>query len=114
IAYRFVKGTKATLGFTQFPATCIIELDGVFSGPTNNFYRAVWKTLIDENIPHTFHWGKIFEADGPHIRRMYSDEKVNRWLMARKQVLGDDATRKVFTNALLRKWELDKEEGLAV
>jgi hypothetical protein len=114
IAYRFVKGTKATLGFTRFPATCIVELDGVFSGPTNNFYRACWKALIEENIPHSFHWGKIFDADGSHIRHMYTDEAVNKWLLARKTILSDAATRKVFTNALLRKWQLDKEDGLAV
>lgn len=114
IAYRFVKGTKATLGFTRFPATCIVELDGVFSGPTNNFYRACWKALIEENIPHSFHWGKIFDADRSHIRHMYTDEAVNKWLLARKTILSDAATRKVFTNALLRKWQLDKEDGLAV
>lgn len=113
-AYRFVKGTKATLGFTRFSATCIIELDGVFSGPTNNFYRAFWKALIDQNIPHTFHWGKIFEADGAHIRKMYSDENVNRWLLARKQILEEETCRKVFTNALMKRWELDKTDGLVV
>jgi FAD/FMN-containing dehydrogenase len=111
-AYRFVKGTAATLGFTRFSVTCIIELDGVFSGPTNHFYQAFWKALIKENIPHTFHWGKIFEADDAHLRHMYSDKSVNQWLMARKQILEEESCRKVFTNALMRHWQLDRSDGL--
>jgi FAD/FMN-containing dehydrogenase len=111
-AYRFVKGTRATLGFTRFPATCVIELDGVFSGPTNRFYGAVSNALLTENIPHTFHWGKIFEADSKRIRKMYTDQAVRQWLSARMQVLQDRDTRKVFTNALLRQWALDNSDGL--
>jgi hypothetical protein len=30
-AFRFVKQSKALLGFTKFPITCVVELDGVFS-----------------------------------------------------------------------------------
>ena len=55
---RFVKKSDATLAFTEFDHTCVVELDGVESAITRNFYEVVWHELIAWNIPHTFHWVK--------------------------------------------------------
>jgi len=106
-AYRFVKGSTATLGFTQFKPTCIIELDGVHSRETDVFYRAFQDELNAQNIPHSFHWGKIFDADEAQIRKMYSDKKVDDWLKARNAVLENSETKTVFTNDIMRQWGLD-------
>jgi hypothetical protein len=59
VACRYVKGTKALMGFTKFPLTCILELDGVESRTSRNFFEKVWNRLEELNIPYTLHWGKI-------------------------------------------------------
>ncbi len=105
-AYRFVKKSDAKLAFTRFDYTCILELDGVFSDTTRNFYTAVWKRLDDENIPYTFHWGKINELYPERISRMYGED-ANTWIAARNKLL-DEQCRKVFSNELLQQWGLDK------
>jgi hypothetical protein len=103
-AYRFVKGSKATLAFTRFDQTCIFELDGVFSDRTYKFYNEAWKLLEAEGIPFTFHWGKVNDMDETRVRRMYGTA-VDTWINARNTLLDEDC-RKVFSNALVRQWGL--------
>ncbi|MEP6748564.1 MAG: FAD-binding protein [Bacteroidota bacterium] len=105
-AFRFIKKTKATLGFTRFNFTCILELDGAFSDTTMNFYRAVWQRLDDEKIPYTVHWGKVNELNSDRIKNMYGTD-ADSWIAARNKLL-DKASMKVFTNSLLQQWGLDK------
>ena len=105
-SYRYVKKSKATLGFTRFDFTCILELDGSFSDATTHFYRAVWKRLDEEQIPYTVHWGKVNELNFDRISRMYGND-ANTWIAARNKLL-DAESRKVFTNPLLQEWGLDK------
>jgi hypothetical protein len=105
-SYRYVKKSKATLGFTRFDFTCILELDGSFSDATTHFYRAVWKRLDEEQIPYTVHWGKVNELNFDKISRMYGND-ANTWIAARNKLL-DAESRKVFTNPLLQEWGLDK------
>lgn len=105
-AYRFIKKSQATLAFTHFDYTCILELDGAYSDATKNFYQLVWQRLDDENIPFSFHWGKMNELDFDRINRMYG-EKATAWMAARNLLL-DAQSRKVFTNPLLTQWGLDK------
>ncbi len=106
-AYRYVKKSKATLAFTRFDFTCILELDGAFSNATMNFYRAVWKKLENEQIPFTVHWGKMNELNFEKITRMYGKDSVEAWIAARNKLLDVDC-RKVFTNPILTQWGLDK------
>jgi hypothetical protein len=105
-AYRFIKRSNATLAFTRFDYTCVLELDGAFSDTTYAFYTAAWKTLEDNGIPFTFHWGKVNELDFGRIKNMYGAD-ADAWIAARNQLLDAD-TRKVFTNTTLQKWGLDK------
>lgn len=105
-AYRFIKKSKATLAFTRYEFTCILELDGAFSDTTNNFYHAFWKRLDEEKIPFTSHWGKMNELDFDRIHRMYGND-ADAWIAARNKLLDKDSL-KVFTNPLLRQWGLDK------
>ncbi|CAN5618589.1 hypothetical protein BH10BAC3_BH10BAC3_39410 [soil metagenome] len=106
-AFRFVKQTKATLGFTRFDHTCVFELDGAFSSDTSNFFREVWKRLDEENISYTTHWGKVNELDFDKINKMYGSSNVDAWIEARNKLLDAD-TMKVFTNPLMKQWGLDK------
>lgn len=86
LAFRFVKTSTATIGFTQFtPATCVIELDGVFSEQTMAFYKAVWDELEKQNIPYTVHWGKMCELNQVRLKKMYGD-KIDHWKAARNKL----------------------------
>jgi hypothetical protein len=105
-AFRFVKKTKATLGFTSFNHTCVFELDGAFSSETERFYREVWKRLEEEKIPHTAHWGKVNELDFEKINKMYG-ANVDAWIEARNKLL-DAASLQAFTNPIMKQWGLDK------
>jgi hypothetical protein len=105
-AYRFVKRSTATLAFTRFDHTCVLELDATFSDETKVFYTKVWRLLEKEGIPFTFHWGKINELDFTRIKNMYG-ASADSWISARNQLLDSDS-RKVFTNGILQQWGLDK------
>ena len=105
-AFRFVKKSRATLGFTRFDFTCILELDGIFSKKTVDFYQAVWDRLEKDNIPFTLHWGKMNNMNSDQIKRMYGKD-ADAWMAARNKLLDKDAL-KAFTNPLLTQWGLDK------
>ncbi len=104
-AYRFIKKSKATLAFTRFEFTCVLELDGAFSKATQNYYTRVWNRLEEEGIPFTFHWGKMNELDPQRIENMYGDDAI-AWVRARNKLL-DKPSLKVFSNPLLAQWGLD-------
>jgi FAD/FMN-containing dehydrogenase len=94
---RYVRGTGATLGFTRFPRTCIIEVDGSASTRMAGFQQLVWAEFAKSGIPHTFHWGKTFPADAARLRQSYGGA-VDQWLAARRTLLAPDA-RRVFSSA---------------
>jgi hypothetical protein len=107
LALRFVKGTEALLGFTRFPKTCILELDGVDSKTSRDFFEKVWNRLEALSIPYTVHWGKInFHLNPQRVRAMYGDAAVNKWIASRNSLLDAD-TRKVFTNKFMEQCGLD-------
>jgi len=107
LALRYVKGTKAMLGFTRYEKTCILELDGVESTAARSFYQKLWDRLESKNIPYTLHWGKMnFNLDPQRIRKMYGNAAVDTWINCRHSLL-DEAERKVFNNAFLKRCGLD-------
>lgn len=104
-AFRFVKQTTATLGFTQFPHTCIVEFDSFEAPGTWRFYTALWKALEDGGIPFTFHWGKVNNLDGERVRKMYGT-KIDDWMAARRTLLSNDMLH-CFTNEFMTNIGLD-------
>ena len=105
-AYRFVKQSKATLAFTQFDPTCVVELDGVQSDLTWNFYRSVWDEFWSQRIPYTFHWGKINNLDDQKLRDAYGTSR-DSWVRARNSLL-PAASLSVFNSASLTNLGLDE------
>ena len=104
---RWVKKTPALLGFTRFPVTCVVELDGVTSALTDAFLQRLWDRLDEMRIAYTMHWGKVnFGLTEARVRTMYGGG-VDTWLRARQQLL-DAPTRAVFTNAFMHQCGLDK------
>lgn len=108
LACRFVKGTKATLGFTKFEHTCVLEMDGVDAEVSRSFFREVWHKLETAGIPFTLHWGKLnFVLTEPLIRKMYGDANVDAWISCRHALM-DETCRKVFSNDFMFQCGLDK------
>ena len=105
-AYRFVKKSSATMAFTRFDYTCVLELDAAFSDQTYDFYNAVWSEMEKEGIPFSFHWGKINQLDINRITNMYG-ANAQAWMKAGTKLLDADC-QKVFTNATLKQWGLDQ------
>ncbi|MGI9546572.1 MAG: FAD-binding protein [Flavobacteriaceae bacterium] len=99
-AMRFVKGTKATLGFTRFPITCVMELDAMDCNAARAFYKTILSRLESEGIPHTLHWGKVnYMIDSGKLNEMYGDN-VNKWKDARNSLL-EPEVQEVFNNQFM-------------
>jgi len=107
VAVRFVKGTKATLGFTRFEHTCVIEMDGLDIEGNHRAFGNVITRLIDNNIPCSIHWGKLNSPlDADRVTIMYGDAAVQSWKQSREKLLSAE-TRAVFTNDFMKKCGLD-------
>lgn len=100
ITLRFVKGTKALLGFTKFKTTCVMEIDGINTEKTKEYANKVWKKIEDAGIPFTMHWGKFNSYLTPaRVKNMYG-ANVQKWIDCREALL-NPKVRKVFTNDFL-------------
>ncbi len=114
LSLRYVKGTQATLGFTKFPNTCVLEMDGVDGQAARDFFETIWNKFEQEGIAYTLHWGKInFNLNENRIKNMYGPSMVQSWIDARNQLL-DAAALPVFTNKFIEKCGLDKIQGVIV
>ena len=100
VGLRYVGPSSATLGFTRYAPTCVVELDGVDGDRIRRFFRRAWAELVAQGIDHTLHWGKVHELDAAAVRRSYGDTAVDAWLAARRQLLSPKA-REVFASPLL-------------
>jgi hypothetical protein len=111
VAMRFVKGTKATLGFTHFEHTVVFEMDGIDSEITRSFFQNVWENMESQKIPYTLHWGKLnFILNEKRVFDMYGKDRVDAWKKARETLLKPEV-RDVFTNAFMKQCGLDKPAG---
>ena len=107
-ALRYTLPTRATLGFSRHaPRTCIVEVDGPLSDRMRDFQRAVWQGLRDSQIPHTYHWGKMFPLDATLARRTYG-AAVDNWTSARRELLTTPELQRAFTNPMLQGLQLDQ------
>ncbi|MFD2914094.1 FAD-binding protein [Psychroserpens luteus] len=111
-ALRFVKQTKATIGFTKFPITCMIEIDGVLWKKTRKimsleeYSRRMIEVLKSNNIPFTIHWGKSNDWGFPDlVSHMYGNE-AEKWKEQRKKLLSNEM-QNLFSNEFLRTINLD-------
>ncbi len=103
ISTRYVKGTRATLGFTRFPTTCVLELDGVNTKKVRDYVNRVLAALEGQGIPFTLHWGKYNDfLTRTRVRAMYGDAAIHSWQDARSDLFESDAAARVFDNAFLR------------
>jgi hypothetical protein len=104
-AFRYIKGTEATLGFNRFATTCIMEMDGAYSSRSLAYCHAIWDRLQAENIAFTCHWGKQTSLNPGRIAYMYGQAAVDSWKTARLSLLSTAAVP-VFTNPITQAWGL--------
>jgi hypothetical protein len=104
---RFVKQSGATMAFTKFPVTCMLEIDGLNWDPKTdnlislqNFCTRIIEVLQANNIPFTLHWGKNADWSYPGlIQHMYGDN-AQQWKEYRSALLRKE-TAAIFSNDFL-------------
>lgn len=112
VGIRWVKGTDATLGFTKFPITCVIELDGVDIPQTHAFYNLFWQSLEQEPVKFTLHWGKINHyINQTNLSNMYAQSSIDDWIRVRNMLLPTTALKDCFKNKYIETMGLDKVVG---
>ncbi len=93
LSMRFVKGTEATLGFTKFDTTCILEVDGIpWKGNQNmisleDFLAEVIKSFKENNINFTLHWGKNAPWSFPNLIDIMYGDADDEWKDMRSVLL---------------------------
>jgi len=115
-AMRFVKQSKATLAFTKFPVTCMLEIDGVLWNKSGKimslteFSRRMIEVLKQNNIPFTIHWGKNSDWTFPNlVNHMFDASKINEWKACRSALLSGDMAE-LFSNQFLKDIDLADRE----
>lgn len=112
-ALRFVKQTKATIGFTKFPITCMIEIDGLQWKKTRKiisleqYCTLMIEALKVNNIPFTLHWGKNSNWAYPDLVKHMFGTASEQWVEQRKKLLSPEM-QMLFSNGFLNMVKLDK------
>lgn len=106
LGIRFVKGSEATLAFTKYPLTCIVEMDGLRWEDTKNiislkaFEKALFDDLKRQGINFTLHWGKNTAWDYPGLIDYMFDTKDDEWVTIRSKLLSKQMCD-IFSNDFL-------------
>jgi len=106
IAVRFVKASKATLGFTKFPITCVLEMDGIQWKANKKmismeeFERKIIEKFKSGDIPFTSHWGKNAAWNFPGLIDYMFGDKGDEWKNHRSALLSKEMAD-MFTNDFL-------------
>ncbi|MXV51501.1 FAD-linked oxidase [Pedobacter sp. HMF7647] len=113
-AMRFVKQSPATIAFTKFPVTCMIEIDGLLwdAGKNNmislkQFCTRMIEVLKANNIPFTLHWGKNADWSFPGLAGHMYGGAAEQWKKLRSAILSPEAA-KLFSNDFLKDLHLDE------
>ncbi len=109
IACRYVGKSKASMAFTKYATTCVIELDGILNKKAIAFYRGFCQKLEDEKIDFTYHWGKINELNTDRVKRMYGSNLTN-FVLARLQLLSPHMLT-AFNNGTTKAWGMETTDG---
>jgi len=103
VAVRFVKGTRATLGFTKFANTSVVEMDGLDSKGNHAVFKNIIQRLEAQNIPYSIHWGKLnAPLNKSRTKAIYGADKIKEWKQSRAQLL-TPAAQAVFSNPFMEK-----------
>lgn len=112
-AMRFIKQSEATLAFSKFPFTCMVEIDGIqWSDQDNlislkNYSTKMIEILKNNNIPFTIHWGKNADWEFPNLMKHMFGDKVKKWKEIRSTLLSPPM-QDVFSNSFLDSTKLSE------
>ena len=106
LSFRFVKGTRALLGFTRFDITAVMEMDAVNTPETRAFLDKVSNDLDAAGIPFTLHWGKYNTFLTPDRVRNRYGAAVDQRLTSRNTLLESAMVREIFDNGFTTTLEL--------
>ncbi|NND62254.1 MAG: FAD-linked oxidase, partial [Flavobacteriaceae bacterium] len=112
-AMRFVKKSDATLAFTRFPVTCMIEIDGIQWKESDgimsleNYSKRMIEVLQANNIPFTIHWGKNAKWDFPNLVQHMFGGDMQKWMDIRSAFLSKRMA-KLFSNPFLDQTSLSQ------
>jgi hypothetical protein len=108
LAMRFVKGSLATLGFTRWERSCVLELDGVDASVNHQFYKKLAEKMETESIPYTLHWGKINRIlDRERVKYMFGQERLLAWKQQRSRIMSRDI-QPLFNDEFMQQCGLDE------
>ncbi|TKK68476.1 FAD-linked oxidase [Ilyomonas limi] len=107
-AMRFVRQSDATLAFTRFPVTCMLEIDGLIWNPQRDniislpqFCTRIIEVLQANNIPFTIHWGKNADWSFPGLIEHMYGANAQQWKECRSALLKEE-TAALFSNRFLQ------------
>jgi len=112
LSMRFVKGSAATLAFTRFPVTCVLEVDGIPWEANANmigldeFLAEVIKAFMAAGIAFTLHWGKNAPWSFPNLIDIMYGDADDEWKNMRSVLLSKQMAD-VFSNDFLSTVKLD-------
>jgi hypothetical protein len=102
LAVRWMRGSRALLGFTAFPRTVTLELPSIGGVPgTLELHQRVREGLEAAGLPWTEHPGQANAWSRASVGSMFG-ERVGRWEVARRGLLREDADR--FGNGWAQGW----------
>ncbi len=88
---RLVRGSRATLGFTQHePITAVFEVGLINDDKFPEFERLLDEAFRAAGVRYTMHWSKNSGIDPDKLAYMYGEAKVASWMNARRTVFGGD------------------------
>jgi hypothetical protein len=111
MALRFVKASKATLAFTRFPLTCIIEMDGIlWKGnetmiSLEDIQKKLLEAFINAGVKFTIHWGKNAAWSFPGLLDFMYGNNDDIWKDYRSALLSKQMAD-LFSNDFLNKINL--------
>jgi hypothetical protein len=94
IGIRFIKASAATLAFTKFPLTCMLEMDGItWKGNATmisllDFETKLFEAFRSAGIEFTLHWGKNTAWHLPGLINYMYGTKDDAWMDYRSALLG--------------------------
>ena len=107
VAFRYVKKTKAVLGFTQYPLSCVIEFPAIYGTEALKFYDALYAALDKKGIEFTSHWGQCNNLNSTNVRAKYGNTAIEKWINARYSLLQTHDQQSMFTNDFMHRLGLD-------
>jgi hypothetical protein len=114
VGIRFVKASDATLAFTRFPITCVMEINGTLPKSTERkraraveeveeFSERIMKEFEQKGIPYTLHWGKNAKWGRYNLVKAMYGSKVDLWKSCRQQLLQPAGTEALFSNPFIKR-----------